>query len=132
MAIPSPISRKLREALGQEAGEALVTWLNEMRAENEKLRAAIDARFDKVDQLFDRVHERFNQVDERFDMVGERFDRVDERFDKVDQRVDKLDARVGTVALQCVALAGVGCRIPGTGRGAPRSAADQRDYAGRV
>jgi hypothetical protein len=45
MAVPTPLSRKLREALGPEAGEDLVTWLQEMRAEHEEKLAAIHADF---------------------------------------------------------------------------------------
>lgn len=45
MAVPSPLSKKLREALGPDTGEDLVSWLDEMRAEHEQLRAAIRADF---------------------------------------------------------------------------------------
>jgi hypothetical protein len=45
MAVPSPLSKKLREALGPDVGEDLVTWLAEMRAEHEEKLAAIHADF---------------------------------------------------------------------------------------
>ena len=36
MALPAPLSRKLRDKLGSDAGDDLVTWLAEMRAEHEE------------------------------------------------------------------------------------------------
>jgi len=45
MPVPSGLSKKLRESIGQETGEDLVTWLNEMRTEHDELRAAIRADF---------------------------------------------------------------------------------------
>jgi len=62
MALPSHLSRKLRQALGPDAGGDLVTWLEEMRAEREQFRAdilAMEAR------LVERMDERFAKVDER-------------------------------------------------------------------
>ena len=43
MAVPAPLSKKLREALGPDAGEDLVTWMHEMRAEHEEKLATIRA-----------------------------------------------------------------------------------------
>ena len=43
MALPSHLSRKLRQALGPDAGGDFVTWLDEMRAEHGRLLAQIDA-----------------------------------------------------------------------------------------
>ena len=44
-AVPTPLSKILREALGPNAGEELVTWLQEMRADHEEKLAAIHADF---------------------------------------------------------------------------------------
>jgi hypothetical protein len=41
MPIPSSLSRKLRETLGEDAGGDLVTWLEEERAERLHLRAEL-------------------------------------------------------------------------------------------
>jgi hypothetical protein len=41
MPIPSSLSRKLRETLGDDAGGDLVTWLEEERAERLHLRAEL-------------------------------------------------------------------------------------------
>jgi len=41
MPIPSSLSRKLRETLGEDAGGDLVTWLEEERAERLQLRAEL-------------------------------------------------------------------------------------------
>jgi hypothetical protein len=45
MPVPSRLSKKLRDALGQDAGEDLVTWMQEMKAEHEEKLAAIRADF---------------------------------------------------------------------------------------
>ena len=45
MPVPAPLSKKLREALGLDAGEELVTWMHEMRTEHDELLAAIHADF---------------------------------------------------------------------------------------
>ena len=69
MAIPSHISKKLRQHLGDDTGGDLVTWLDEMRAEREQFRAdvlAMEARLiERMDKRFDRVDERFATVDDR-------------------------------------------------------------------
>jgi hypothetical protein len=69
MAIPSHVSKRLRQALGPADGGDLVTWLDEMRAEHERFRAdmlAMEARIvERMDRRFDKVDERFVKVDER-------------------------------------------------------------------
>jgi hypothetical protein len=62
MALPSHVSKKLRQALGPDSGGDLVTWLDQMRAEHEQFRAdmlAMEAR------LVERMDNRFTRVDER-------------------------------------------------------------------
>ena len=42
MSIAPSLTRKLREALGQDAGTDLVTWLEEEQAERQQLRADLE------------------------------------------------------------------------------------------
>ena len=46
MAVPHSLARKLRDTLGQDSGEDLVTWLEEERAE----RAQLDGRMVAIQQ----------------------------------------------------------------------------------
>jgi hypothetical protein len=57
MGVPAPLSRKLRDKLGSETGEALVTWLEEMRAEHVEQLARIDERMGAMEiRLTERIH----------------------------------------------------------------------------
>lgn len=87
MALPSHISKKLRQHLGDEAGGDLVNWLAEIRTERELFRADLLA---SEARLAARMDLGFARVDERFAKVDERFARVDERFAKVDERLAAL------------------------------------------
>lgn len=87
MAIPVRLSRKLHETLGTDAGGDLVTWLDEVRAENARFRRdflAMEARID----------ERFARIDERFDRIDVRFDRIDLRFAKVEEKLATVPAAI--------------------------------------
>ena len=65
MAVPRPLSKKVREALGPDAGEDLVTWLQEMRAEHDEKLAAIRGDFAELrhemqaseSRLIEHIHE---------------------------------------------------------------------------
>ena len=98
MAVPDPLSRKLRDKLGAEAGADLMTWLEEMRAENrgaavrhDAAMARIDARFDKLESRFDKLESRFDKLEARFDAFEER---VDQRFTEVDRRFTAVEVRI--------------------------------------
>ena len=57
MAFPAPLSRKLRDKLGSDAGEKLVSWLDEMRAEHQSVLDRIDARFlESENRMNERIH----------------------------------------------------------------------------
>ena len=62
MALPSHLSKKLRQTLGSEAGGDFVTWLEEMRAERALLLSRIEASESRLAQ---RMDDRFAKVDER-------------------------------------------------------------------
>ena len=62
MALPSHLSKKLRQTLGADAGGDFVTWLDEMRGEREQFRADILAM---ETRLLERMDRRFARVDER-------------------------------------------------------------------
>ena len=72
MAIPSPLSKKLRQSLGDDAGGSLVTWLEELRAEQAQFRSEIAALRQSIDGLGKRMDQGFAKVDERFAKVDER------------------------------------------------------------
>lgn len=77
MALPSHISKELRQHLGDDTGGDLVSWLDEMRAERELLLSRIEA---SEARLIERMDKGFAKVDERFAKVDERFAKVDERL----------------------------------------------------
>jgi hypothetical protein len=79
MAFPEPVARKLQRTLGVE-GEILVTWLEEERAERERLRA--------------EVREEFTQM--RRDMAAMET-RLADRIQAVDSRVAALEVRISDV-----------------------------------
>ena len=68
MSVPTPLSKKLRDAMGPDAGDDLVIWLQEMRAEHDEKLAAIHADFAEFrheiasliqaseSRLIDRIH----------------------------------------------------------------------------
>jgi len=88
MAVPTPLSKKLREALGPDAGEDLVTWLQEMRAEHEEKLAAIHADWAEYRhemaaliqgsefRLLERIHGAEKSLNERIGNVEVRLAEV--------------------------------------------------------
>ena len=106
MAVPAQISKKLRESLGPEAGEILVTWLQEMRAEHDELRASIRADFAEFrhemaaliqaseSRLIDRIHKEVVTLGDRIHAVEAR---LDERVGRVEVRVAEVKADVAGV-----------------------------------
>lgn len=114
MAVPTRVSNRLREALGPDVGDDLVTWLQELRAEHEQNRREMAAliqasesrlveRIHKVEvTLAERIHGVENSLSER---LGERIhgvenslsERLGERIGKVEVRVAEVDAHVAEV-----------------------------------
>jgi hypothetical protein len=88
MAVPAPLSKKLREALGPDAGEGLVTWMQEMRAEHEEKLAAIHADFAEY------RHEMAALIQGSEFRLLERIHGVETRLD---ERIGKVDLRVADV-----------------------------------
>ena len=69
MAAPKHVAKKLREMLGNEAGESMVEWLDERDTHYDELRremragfAAVDA---KMEQRFAAVEARLNEMDSK-------------------------------------------------------------------
>jgi hypothetical protein len=58
-------SKKLRQTLGEHAGDNLVTWLEETRREHEQFRSEIAALGKRMDDGFAKVDDRFARMDER-------------------------------------------------------------------
>ena len=70
MAASRRLPKHLRNVLGSDAGDELVTILDEIRADNARHQAefaeckrAIESRFDSIDK---RMEDRFDRVDARF------------------------------------------------------------------
>jgi hypothetical protein len=88
MAVPAPLSKKLREALGPDVGDDLMTWLQEMRAEHDEKLAAIHADFAEYRhemaaliqgsefRLLERIHGVETRLDERIGKVEVRLAEV--------------------------------------------------------
>ena len=96
-------------SLGSEAGEDLVTWMDEVAAHHEELRASIRADFAEFRR---EMKEEIQALESR---MLPRFDRLDERILYVDRRIGETKADlmkwsfvfwVGAVAA-IAALAGV-------------------------
>jgi hypothetical protein len=63
MALPSHLSKKLRQTLGADAGGDFVTWLDEMRAQHEESLAQIRTEFAQIRALITASERR---SDERY------------------------------------------------------------------
>lgn len=118
MPVPTKLSHRLRDVLGDEAGIEMVDWMQRVDAQRAELRdlnelnfARIDARFrefgarleqietrfEQIDMRFDQVDTRFEQIDARFEQIDARFEQIDTRFDQIDARFDQIDTRFGQV-----------------------------------
>jgi len=70
VAVPSPLSKKLREALGAEAAEDLVTRLDEARFQRDEFRASIRADFGEFRQeVLAAIHDSEMRMLERIHKV---------------------------------------------------------------
>ena len=70
MAVPSPLSKKLREALGAEAAEDLVTRLDEARFQRDEFRASVRADFAEFRQeILAAIHDSEIRMVERIHKV---------------------------------------------------------------
>ena len=65
MAASRRLPKHLRNVLGADAGDELVTILDEIRAENAEFRREVHRRFDAIDARFDRVDARFGTLESR-------------------------------------------------------------------
>jgi hypothetical protein len=95
MAVPTPLSKKLRDALGQDAGDDLVTWLQEMRAEHDEKLAVIRGDFAELrhqmqaseTRVVERIHKLEVTLGERIHegktSLGDRVVRVEVRLSEV-------------------------------------------------
>jgi hypothetical protein len=77
MAASRRLPKHLRNVLGADAEEELVTILDEIRAENAEFRRDVDRRFESMER-------RFDALDRRLD---ERFDRIDVRFAALESKI---------------------------------------------
>jgi hypothetical protein len=95
MAVPAPLSKKLRAALGPEAAEDLVTRLDTLGAQLDELRASIRADFAEFRlEILAATHgsemrmmERLNQVTTAQGQLGQ----------TLGAQIQALDRRIGDV-----------------------------------
>jgi hypothetical protein len=80
MATPAPLSKKLRDTLGPDAGEELMTWLQETRNEVSQFAQWRQELLDAVRASESRMIERTNQLEIR---MIERFGATDVRIAEV-------------------------------------------------
>ena len=77
MGVPAPLRRQLRDKIGADVSEGLVTWLEEMRAEHE----------DKLEQMHAEHIERLARMDARMDAMESR----------LIERINRLEVRISDV-----------------------------------
>lgn len=134
MPVTARLSRRFYDAIGDDAANDLVDWMNavdltyrtELLQQNEAnftrfvalldarfaaqdtkfdaRFAAIDKRFAALDQRFAAIDERFDAIDRRFAAIDERFEAIDERFGAIDQRFDAIDQRFAAIDQRLVAI----------------------------
>jgi hypothetical protein len=82
MAIPTRLSRKLQESLGEEEADDFVDWMVQMEDRRSELHAIVEASRVATDARFAefsaRMDLRFSEMDRR----------LDGRFAEVDRRMD--------------------------------------------
>src|SRR5207247_10912801 len=88
MAVPRPLSKKLREALGPDSGEDLVTWLQEMRAEHDEKLASIHGDFAELRHEMQASESRVVERIRKLEVT------LDDRIHGVDERTGRVAARV--------------------------------------
>ena len=81
MAAPKHVAKKLREMLGNEAGESMVEWLDERDTHDDELRREMRAGFAAVDA---RIEQRFAAFEAR----------LTEMDSKMTQRLADMDTRI--------------------------------------
>ena len=81
MAAPKHVAKKLREMLGNEAGESMVEWLDERDTHYDELRREMRAGFAAVDA---RIEQRFAAFEAR---LTEMDSKMTQRFAEMDTRI---------------------------------------------
>jgi len=88
MPVSARLSHRLHDALGEEAGGDLVTWMQTVDANRSELR-------DLVEMYAARTDSRFGEFEARMDArFAEAQARMDTRFAQVDTRLAQLEARM--------------------------------------
>ena len=77
------LPKHLRTALGSDAGEELVTILDEIRKDFARLETRLD--------------ERFTGIERRLDQMDQSFQRLENRVDSLDGKLVALDVKLGDV-----------------------------------
>ena len=94
MATLPRLPKQLRQALGSDAGDELVTILDEMRSEHAQQLAAIRTDFAEMRA---EMRADIRRIEARLDAFDVRFEKIDGRFDKIDERFAALEGKVGDV-----------------------------------
>jgi hypothetical protein len=87
------LSNKLREVLGREAGEDLMTWLEEERAQRERVWSAVEGLEKSVTALGEEMRLGFARVDARFDLV---FGRMNVALEKQNTAIERQNSTFAT------------------------------------
>ncbi len=91
MPISSKLSRKLHEAIGEEAASEMVDWMHRVDTQRAELRELNDLNFARFDERLDRFDERLGRFEDRLvDLRRE----MDARFVQVDARFDRMEATI--------------------------------------
>ena len=69
MAMPKQVSKKLREMLGEEAGDSMADWLEAQERHYEELRQEVRA---DIAELRHEMHVGFAETDAKIAALGER------------------------------------------------------------
>jgi exonuclease VII large subunit len=95
--VTARLSRRFYDAIGDDAANDLVNWMNavDLTYRNELLQHN-EANFSRFSATLEaRVASLREEMDRRFDALREemdrRFDRVEARLDKIEQRLDAMD-----------------------------------------
>ncbi len=85
MAVAVNLSRKLYETLGQEAADAMVTWMESVERNRAELRETSDLAFARIDARFDQAEARFGEMEARLEQ------RMDARFATMERQISGLE-----------------------------------------
>jgi hypothetical protein len=91
------LSRKLHQTLGDEAGDDLVTWMQQLDLQRAELRELNELNFSRLEVRFGAIDARFGAIDARFGAIEERLTGMATRVDLAELREEM---KVGFATLE--------------------------------